>query len=195
MAKPVLKPSQTAFIIIDVQQAFSEMAASGHNRNNPAAEQRIADLLQTFRTVHAPIFHIRHRNVAPQSRFNPQNSGFSVQDCARERDGEPVIVKDVNSAFIGTDLEPQLRQAGIDTLVIVGATTNHCVETTTRMAGNMGFTAYLVDDATWTFDRAGPDGKLHAAQDIHQMSLANLHDEFCTVIKSVGIIEALALKP
>lgn len=194
MAKPVLNPSQTAFIVIDVQQAFSEMAAAGHNRNNPAAEQRIADLLQAFRSHHAPIFHIRHRNVAPQSRFNPQNSGFAVQDCARERDGEAIIVKDVNSAFIGTDLEQQLRQAGIDTLVIAGATTNHCVETTTRMAGNLGFTTYLVDDATWTFDRAGPDGKIHTAEDIHQMSLANLHDEFCTVIDSAGILEALALK-
>jgi nicotinamidase-related amidase len=78
-------------------------------------------------------------------------------------EGEPVIVKRVNSAFIGTDLEMQLRAADIKTLVICGATTNHCVETTARMAGNLGFDARLVRDATWTFDPVGPDGDAHSA--------------------------------
>ena len=62
-------------------------------------------------------------------------------------DSIPVIVKRVNSAFIGTDLEGRLRAAGIETVVICGATTNHCVETTTRMAGNLGFDARGYRDA------------------------------------------------
>jgi len=59
----------------------------------------------------------------------------------------------VNSAFIGTDLEKRLRTTDIKTLVICGATTNHRVETATRMAGNLGLDARLVRDATWTFER------------------------------------------
>jgi nicotinamidase-related amidase len=164
-------PSLTALIVVDVQRAFDEWEAAGKRRNNPEAVARIADLLSAFRDRGAPIFHIRHQGTRPNSSFLPEASGYPVKDEAREIEGEPVIVKRVNSAFIGTDLEARLRAAGIQTLVICGATTNHCVETTTRMAGNLGFDACLVRDATWTFDRVGPVGDAHAAEDIHAMTL------------------------
>lgn len=181
-------PSHTALIVIDVQRAFDEWEAAGKRRNNPDAVTRIVDLLGAFRDHGAPIFHIRHQGTRPDSSFLPGGSGFPVKDEAREMAGEPVIVKRVNSAFIGTDLESRLRAAGIKTLVICGATTNHCVETTTRMAGNLGFDARLVRDATWTFDRVGPDGDAHAAEDIHAMTLSNLNDEFARIVTAAQII-------
>jgi nicotinamidase-related amidase len=183
--------SSTALIVVDVQRAFDEWEAAGKRRNNPAAVARIVDLLTAFRERRAPIFHIRHQGTHPTSSFLPDGSGYPVKDEARERDGEPVIVKRVNSAFIGTDLESRLRAAGIETLVICGATTNHCVETTTRMAGNLGFDACLVRDATWTFDRIGPDGDAHAAQAIHAMTLANLNGEFARIVTASEAAAAL----
>jgi len=185
------EPRRTALVVIDVQRAFDEWEAAGKRRNNPEAVARIVDLLMAFRSRHAPIFHIRHEGTRPGSSFLPGSTGYAVKPEACEIDGEPVIVKRVNSAFIGTDLESRLRAAGIDTLVICGATTNHCVETTTRMAGNLGFDTRLVRDATWTFDRVGPDGELHLAEAVHAMTLANLNGEFARIVLASEVVAAL----
>jgi nicotinamidase-related amidase len=183
--------SGAALIVIDVQRAFDQWEAAGKRRNNPQAVDRIVDLLAAFRATGTPIFHIRHEGTRPNSSFLPDGAGYPVKDEAREVAGEPVLVKRVNSAFIGTDLERRLREANIKTLVICGATTNHCVETTTRMAGNLGFDAWLVRDATWTFDRTGPDGDEHPAEDIHAMTLANLNGEFARIVSTSATIAAL----
>ena len=181
-----------ALIVVDVQRAFDEWEAAGKRRNNTDAVARIVDLLAAFRASGAPIFHIRHEGTKPNSTFLPSRTGYAVKDEARERGSEPVIVKRVNSAFIGTDLEVRLRADDITTLVICGATTNHCVETTTRMAGNLGFDAQLVRDATWTFDRVGPDGETHSAEDIHAMTLSNLNGEFARIVTAREVIASLA---
>jgi nicotinamidase-related amidase len=183
--------SGTGLIVIDVQRAFDQLEAAGKRRNNPGAVDRIVELLAAFRGGGLPIFHIRHQGTRPNSSFLPGGAGYPVRHEAREIEGEPVIVKQVNSAFIGTDLENRLRAADIATLVICGATTNHCVETTTRMAGNLGFDARLVRDATWTFDRVGPDGDQHSAEEIHAMTLANLNGEFAGIVTAAEAIAAL----
>jgi nicotinamidase-related amidase len=185
---------KTALIVVDVQRAFDEWEAAGKRRNNPHAVARIADLLAAFRDHATPIFHIRHEGTKPTSSFLPNGTGYPVKDEAREIGDEPVIVKRVNSAFIGTDLESRLRAAGIRRVVICGATTNHCVETTTRMAGNLGFDTYLVRDATWTFERVGPDGDAHSAADIHAMTLSNLNGEFARIVTAAEAIAALKQK-
>ena len=183
-----------ALIVIDVQRAFDEWEAAGKRRNNPDAVARIVDLLAAFRASGAPIVHVRHEGTKPNSTFLPSHTGYAVKDEAREQAGEPVIVKRVNSAFIGTDLERRLRGDDIATLVICGATTNHCVETTTRMAGNLGFDACLVRDATWTFDRIGPDGDRHSAEEIHAMTLSNLNGEFARIVTTNEVVASFAAK-
>ena len=93
-----------------------------------------------------------------------------------------IIKKNVNSAFIGTDLKEQLDSQNITKLVIVGLTTDHCVSTTTRMAGNFGFNTFLVSDATATFNKKGLDGQNFSAEIIHETALASLNDEFATIV-------------
>lgn len=182
----VVLPQDTALIVIDVQRGFDDPRWG--RRNNPDAEENIARLLAAWRRTGRPIVHIQHHSRSPQSPLRPGQPGNDIKDVARPLPGEPVIPKRVNSAFIGTDLERRLRAAGIGTVVIAGLTTDHCVATTTRMAGNLDFETYLVADATATFDRVGPDGVRYAAEQVHAVSLASMHEEFATVIDTAALL-------
>lgn len=183
--------TNTALILIDVQQGFD--APSWGARNNPHAEQRIAALLDVWRLNQWPIWHVQHLSKEPNSTLRPGQDGVRFKTLTGPKPGEPVVQKHVNSAFIGTDLEEQLRAAGVSTVVITGLTTDHCVSTTARMAGNLGFQVLLPEDAMAAFDRTGPDGRHHRAQDIHDVHLVSLNGEFATVTDTASILAALGM--
>ena len=69
--------------------------------------------------------HVLHDSVEANSLLRPESPGNAIQAVATPKATEPVYRKHVNSAFIGTSLEKDLRHDGIDTLVLVGLTTNH----------------------------------------------------------------------
>ena len=177
----------TVLLIIDVQKGFDD--PSWGPRNNPQAEENIAKLLKLWRHTNRPVFHIQHLSCEPKSPLRPNQIGCEFKDLVKPYPNEPIIQKQVNSAFIETNLKELLDQKSLKTLVIVGLTTNHCVSTTTRMAGNFGYDTYVVADATATFDRKGHDGRTYEAKDIHTISLANLHQEFATVLNTADLLE------
>ena len=178
---------KTALIVVDVQDGLDDPRWG--KRNNPDAEGNIARLLATWRRRGRPIYHVQHMSTNPNSPLRPNQPGNAIKRIVAPQADEPVIQKTVNSAFIGTDLEDRLRQAGIQSMVIVGLTTNHCVETTARMAGNLGFTTFVVDDATATFDRSGFDGAHYPAETVHAISLASLHEEFATILRTDQLLD------
>lgn len=184
-------PKNTVLLIIDVQKGFDEPVWG--KRNNPDAEENIARLLTAWRRTNRPIFHVQHLSLSPNSPLRATHLGHAIKDAVKPQDGEPLFQKHVNSAFIGTDLEQQLREHGYDTLIIVGLTTPHCVSTTTRMAGNLGFQTFIVSDATAAFDVVGHDGRQYTAQEIHDVSLATVNGEFATVVATQKLLDALPL--
>jgi nicotinamidase-related amidase len=180
----------TGLVVVDVQRAFAD--ATWGKRNNPAAERNIAELIASWRATSRPLIHIQHRSSSPEGLFRPGLPGFEFKPEAQPLPGEQVFQKSVNSAFIGTQLEEYLRRRGIDRLVIVGITTDHCVSTTARMAGNLGFDTYVVSDATATFERRGPGGLYFTAQQMHDTALTSLSNEFATVLESAAVLERIA---
>ncbi len=186
-----LKSKKPALLLIDIQKGFENETHWGGNRNNKDAEVKCASLLDKWRNLSLPIFHIMHGSQNPDSPLHPSKPGFELHDLIQPINDEPILVKDVNSAFIGTDLEQQLKSKNISTLVIAGLTTNHCISTTTRMAGNLNFETFLISDATATFDRVGLNGEIFDAELIHQTALASLNEEFATIINTNSLISEL----
>jgi nicotinamidase-related amidase len=185
------KTDSPALILIDIQKGFDNLAYWGGERNNPEAEENAARLLQRWREKALPVFHVQHCSPNPASLLNAANKGNEFKDMVTPLEGEPVIKKQVNSAFIGTDLKERLDSAGITQLVIVGLTTDHCVSTTTRMAGNFGYDTYLVADATATFNKTGVEGQAYTSELIHETALASLNGEFATVVHTADILEKI----
>lgn len=176
------KLDNPALLLIDIQKGFDDIAYWGGERNNPAAEQRAAELLEIWRNKKMPIFHVQHCSSNPNSILNETHPGNEFQDIVKPQEGETIIRKNVNSAFIGTNLKELLDDAKIKTVIIVGLTTDHCVSTTTRMAGNFGYNVYLISDATATFRKKGINGEEFSAEIIHQTALASLNEEFAQVV-------------
>src|SRR5579884_3247507 len=102
-------------LVIDVQKGMDDPRLG--RRNNPDAEKNVARLLEAWRASGRSIIHVQHDSPGATSPFRPGQVGNEVKPEAQPRPGEPVIRKNVSSAFIGTDLEQRLRAADQKTLV------------------------------------------------------------------------------
>ena len=186
-----LRDKRPALILIDFQNGFDHEEYWGGNRNNKNAEGNAQLILQQWRNISLPLFHIRHSSQNRNSLLYKSNPGFKIKDEVKPIDGEIVITKNVNSAFIGTNLKAELDSEEIECVVIAGLTTNHCVSTTVRMAGNLGYETIVISDATATFDRTGIFGEKYSAEIIHLTSLANLKDEFAEIMDTEQMLKSL----
>ena len=182
-------PPDTVLLVIDMQIGFDDPAWGP--RNNPDAEANVAALIAAWRSVGAPVIHVHHDSPDPTGRLRRGTPGNAPKPEARPRSDEKVYRKAFNSAFIGTSLDVDLRAMGVAALTIVGLTTNHCISTTARMAGNLGYSAFVAADATAAFDRANLDGMIRPAEDVHQSALSDLHGEFAQVVAAAWLIAAL----
>ncbi len=180
----ISKDNNPALLLIDIQKGFEDIAYWGGERNNPDAETNMKKLLAFWRKKNLPVFHIKHCSIAASSPLSKTNPGNDFMDFIVPLTNEPIIEKEVNSAFIGTNLKEQLEHKTIDTIVIAGLTTDHCISTTTRMAGNFGFKTYLIEDAAATFNKIGANGEHYSAQLIHDTAIASLKDEFATILST-----------
>lgn len=179
-----------ALLVVDMQRGFDDPVWGP--RNNPAAEANVAALLAAWRAAGAPVVHVHHDSPAPSGRLRRGAPGHAPKPEALPRADEVLYRKRVNSAFIGTGLEAGLVARGVRSLVLAGLTTNHCISTTARMAGNLGFETYVVADATAAFARAHLDGRIRSAADVHDAALSDLQDEFAEIVETRAVLTALS---
>jgi nicotinamidase-related amidase len=176
-----------ALLVVDVQQGFDAADYWGP-RNNPACEQNIAVLVAEWRAHSRPVVFVRHDSTEAASPLCPGQPGNDFKGVLTGP-ADLLVTKHVNSCFHGTpDLDAWLRRHDLDGFVLAGITTNHCCETTARVGGNLGHQVLLALDATHTFDRTGPDGKVVSADELTRATAANLHGEFATVVATVHLL-------
>ena len=187
--------SDTALLLIDVQVGVDDLSHWGGvngRRNNPDAEAVMLSLLSTWRDHALPVAFTRHDSIEDTSPLKLSLPSGDLKPGFSIADEDVSVVKNVNSGFVGTSLHEDFKGREISRLVVVGFFTNMCVETTVRMAGNMGYDTYLVAEGCATTNRVGPDGVDRDPELVHDMTVTNLHGEFCTALSPADVVDLIA---
>lgn len=188
-------PAPRALIVIDVQDGFDDEQFWGPTAN-PGAESNIESLLKHWdRQRPGPVVFVRHDSKNEASPLCGSYAGNRLKAFVDGDVADLLVVKSVNSAFYGDpDLHAWLTKAGVGELVVCGIQTNMCVETTARMAGNLGYHVIVPLDATRTFDLTAdlPDGRttLQASQLMHATAVNLQAGGFATVTTTADVIQA-----
>lgn len=178
-----------ALMIVDVQKAIDDPAAG--RRGQPEMEDRVAALLAAWRARRLPVIHVRHDSPDPASPCRPGAEGNDFKDVARPEAGEPVIDKRTSSAFIATDLMDALDELMVRRLVVAGAFLEGAVESTVRMAGNLGFEVTVPEDAVASAECIDRMGRHWSAEEVHALSLALIDGSFARVTTADALLEEL----
>jgi nicotinamidase-related amidase len=181
-------PADAVLLPIDMQRGFD---APGRPALSARPDAPALRLMDAWRASGRTVIHVRHDSVEPGSAFAPSHVGNALREGFSPRPGEALVVKSVNAAFIGTDLDLRLRRLGATTVVALGMTTDMCVSTTVRVGANMGYRMIVAADACAACDQPGLDGAIIPAAIIHAIHLATLANEFAEVATVETILAGL----
>jgi nicotinamidase-related amidase len=170
---------------VDMQQAFD--APPWPRRWNRDVDSNGLALLDAWRTAGRPIIHVRHDSVQPGSTLAPGTPGNAFRPGFEPLDGEPLVTKSVNAAFIGTDLAFRLKSIGAKHVVTFGISTDMCVSTTVRTGANLGWDMILVPDACDCFDLPDGSGGVIVAEEVQRAHVATLAFEFCRTLSAAEL--------
>ncbi len=178
---------KTALLLIDIQNDYfpgGKMELEG----SPEAGHQAQRLLARFREERLPLVHIQHVALRPGSTFFlPGTAGVEIHQNVLPLAGETVIQKHYPNAFRDTALLEQLRDEGIERLVIAGMMTHMCVDATTRAAYDNGFNCLIAQDACAT-KTLSHNGQAVPAGQVHLAFLAALNGTYGRVVTAEQIL-------
>ncbi|ENO86309.1 cysteine hydrolase family protein [Thauera linaloolentis] len=177
--------SDSALVIVDAQNTYREgvMQLTGVE---PALDQ-CATLLARARALKIPVLHIQH-DAGPGTPYDVRAEIGAIADKVAPAGGEPVVIKNYPNAFVGTDLDARLKDAGVKNLVVVGFMTHMCINSTARGAFNLGYAVAVPAAATATRPLPAPDGSVVSAASLQSAALAALGDLFAVVVPDEAAI-------
>ena len=119
--------------------------------NMEAASENAALLLSLFRNRNWPLVHIQHIALKADASFFVHGSiGAEIHISVLPLKDECVVQKNFPNSFRNTNLLEILKAQKIDELVICGAMSHMCIDTTTRAACDLGYPVTLIHDACAT---------------------------------------------
>lgn len=175
-----------ALIIVDIQNDYfpgGKMELIGMEE----AAKNAGYALELFRAKKLPIFHIRHLSSrAGATFFIPETNGAEIHESVSPKNGEYLIQKNFPNSFRETSLKDQLQSLNVQEVIICGAMTHMCIDTTVRAVFDMGLGCVVVSDACATKDLEY-DGIIIEAQQVQAAFMAALSGPFAQIIKVKGL--------
>ena len=138
-----------ALVVIDVQESFRQRD-SWAGSSNPEIVKPVRRLTEAFRSVGVPVIWVLHEEPGTGNVFDPQRGFVRLMAGLEAAEGEPVLRKTSHNAFTTTNLQQLLTVAGVAELTLCGIRTEQCVETTARVASDLGYEVVFVTEATAT---------------------------------------------
>lgn len=200
----MVKPSQAALIIIDMQMGFIDSESSLCIKGAAATVPACARALQAARDCGIRIFHVRREYAVDGSdvettRYDVWNAGGKPLSQAwpeslaapkelAEHEGEEIVMKPRFSAFFGTELAERLHEMGINTVILAGTTTPNCIRSTCYDALSYDFNVVVLEDATSSRTSEVQKANVEDMRVIGAqiMNVADFEERGCTAIDDVA---------
>jgi nicotinamidase-related amidase len=170
----------TAVLVIDVQRAIFDPSPNGRPFEADEVVQRINALTTRARAQHVPVAFIQHQTE--DGDFVPQSEGWELEKNLVIGPNDAIVAKKTPDSFLRTTLGDWLKEHQVKRVVICGAVTEFCVDTTTRSAAAHGYDVILAADAHTTSDREHASAALIRTH--HNATLQNV-DSFDGKISAV----------
>ncbi len=182
----MMSDSQTALIVVDVQESFRHRPYWSY-ADVPAFVERLQALIDGAQSRGIPIVQVFH--MEETGAFSLE-SGWVTTLAEISISPDVVFHKKSHSAFIGNGLDVWLGQQGIRRLIVSGIRTEQCCETTARHASDLGYEVDYVTGATLTFPMTDSRGKEWTPARIKERTELVLADRFARIATVPMALEA-----
>lgn len=173
-------------VILDVQDAIDQPVWA--NKNNPDYLSVIQRLLTHWRGRGWPVVHVKHDEATPSSSYHTHGPWNGIKAEVSPLEGEPVVVKHQNCAFVGTDLDAVLKGLGAQRFVLTGVVIHNSMDATVRVGKALGYRILLPKDATTAVPVTAPDGRAWDAGTVQDLTLAILGGEYAQIVESDALL-------
>ena len=180
-------------VLVDIQNDYftgGKMELS----NMEAASENAALLLSLFREKNWPLVHIQHVSMkADASFFVRDTRGVEIHSSVLPLKDERVVQKHFPNSFRQTNLLEILKAQKIDELVICGAMSHMCIDTTTRAACDLGYPVTLIHDACATRDLIF-NKQVVEAEKVQTAYMAALDGSFAKVLSASEYLQQTRIR-